>query len=91
MWTTPNVFYVICVFNHTLDFSSFQYRTVDNHRVKLQLWDTAGQERFRAMAPMYYRKANAAFLVYDITSYQTFEHIKEWVEGKLHTKVHLQV
>ena len=59
----------------------FPNRNVDNHRVKLQLWDTAGQERFRAMAPMYYRKANAAFLVYDITSYSTFEHIKDWIDG----------
>lgn len=65
----------------TIGASFFTFKmTVDNHRVKLQLWDTAGQERFRAMAPMYYRKANAAFLVYDITSYSTFEHIKEWVE-----------
>nr|XP_054750130.1 uncharacterized protein LOC129255825 [Lytechinus pictus] len=55
-------------------------RNVDNHRVKLQLWDTAGQERFKAMAPMYYRKANAAFLVYDITDSKTFENMKFWAE-----------
>lgn len=58
------------------------YRTVDNYRIKIQLWDTAGQERFRSMAPMYYRKANAAFIVYDITSYASFESAKSWVEGK---------
>ncbi|XP_070546754.1 uncharacterized protein [Ptychodera flava] len=53
---------------------------IDEHRVKLQLWDTAGQERFRSMAPMYYRKANAALLVYDITAPDTFTAIKSWVE-----------
>ena len=28
------------------------------------MWDTAGQERYRALAPMYYRNADAAVLVY---------------------------
>lgn len=46
----------------------------------MQVWDTAGQERFRAMAPMYYRKANAALLVYDISSHESFEDIKSWVK-----------
>jgi len=34
------------------------------------------------MAPMYYRKANAAIIVYDITSSKSFEQAKEWVDGK---------
>ncbi|XP_061726573.1 ras-related protein Rab-31 isoform X2 [Cydia pomonella] len=53
---------------------------VDGARVKLQVWDTAGQERFRSMAPMYYRNANAALLVYDITSVGSFTAIKTWVK-----------
>ncbi|CAG4963663.1 unnamed protein product [Colias eurytheme] len=53
---------------------------VDDARVKLQVWDTAGQERFRSMAPMYYRNANAALLVYDITSAGSFAAIKGWVK-----------
>jgi len=32
---------------------------------------------------MYYRKATAAIIVYDITSSKSFEEAKEWVEGKL--------
>ena len=31
------------------------------------------------MAPMYYRNANAAFLVFDITQHNTFLAIKSWV------------
>ena len=31
---------------------------------------------------MYYRKANAALLVYDITSKESFEDMKGWVTGK---------
>lgn len=47
----------------------------------VQVWDTAGQERFRSMAPMYYRNANAALLVFDITHYYTFTSIKSWIKG----------
>lgn len=36
--------------------------------VKFDIWDTAGQERYHSLAPMYYRGAAAAIVVYDITS-----------------------
>ncbi|KAL5487647.1 hypothetical protein ACEPAI_5755 [Sanghuangporus weigelae] len=53
---------------------------VNGLKVRLQLWDTAGQERFRSMAPMYYRGANAALLLYDITNLATFEAVRGWLE-----------
>ncbi|XP_013396808.1 ras-like GTP-binding protein RYL2 [Lingula anatina] len=56
--------------------------TIGDYRVKMSVWDTAGQERFRSMAPMYYRKANAAMLVYDISNKDSFDDIKMWVNGK---------
>ncbi|GFR61060.1 Ras-related protein Rab-1C-like [Elysia marginata] len=65
----------------TIGASFFTYKmTLEQYRVKLQVWDTAGQERFRSMAPMYYRKANAAMLMYDITSLESFYDIKDWVK-----------
>lgn len=65
----------------TIGASFFTYKmTLEQYRVKLQVWDTAGQERFRSMAPMYYRKANAAMLMYDITSLDSFYDIKDWVK-----------
>jgi GTPase SAR1 family protein len=33
-------------------------------KIKLHIWDTGGEERYRAMAPLYYRDAQAALLVY---------------------------
>lgn len=33
----------------------------------LEIWDTAGSERFANLAPLYYRRAHAALVVYDIT------------------------
>ncbi|KNZ54886.1 hypothetical protein VP01_2823g4 [Puccinia sorghi] len=55
--------------------------SVDGCKVRLQIWDTAGQERFRSMAPMYYRGANAAILVYDITNMESFFDIQNWLDG----------
>jgi Ras-related protein Rab-21 len=52
---------------------------VEETKIKLQIWDTAGQERFRSLAPMYYRGASAALLVYDLTAAASFGKIKEWV------------
>ncbi|XP_070386495.1 ras-related protein Rab-22A-like isoform X7 [Dermacentor albipictus] len=52
---------------------------------KFNIWDTAGQERYRALAPMYYRGAGAAVIVYDITSMESFNAVQSWVrELQLH-------
>ncbi|GAA5982829.1 hypothetical protein JCM5350_003001 [Sporobolomyces pararoseus] len=54
--------------------------TIDATQVRFQIWDPAGQERFRSMAPLYYRGALAAILVYDVTDESSFEDIKIWLE-----------
>jgi small GTP-binding protein len=46
--------------------------------VRLQLWDTAGQEKFRSLAPMYYRAAAVACLVYDVTSKPSLDGLEDW-------------
>jgi signal recognition particle receptor subunit beta len=40
---------------------------VDGDTMKFEIWDTAGQERYNSLAPMYYRGAHAALVVYDVT------------------------
>mgnify|MGYP002034090586 FL=1 len=47
--------------------------------VNLVIWDTAGQERFHALGPIYYRDADAALLVFDITDTDSFKRIQGWV------------
>lgn len=49
--------------------------------LKLHIWDTAGQERFRSLAPMYYRDAQFALLVYAIDNQDSFNAIEEWHKG----------
>ena len=42
--------------------------TVSQQAIKFDIWDTAGQERYHSLAPMYYRGAQAAVVVYDVTN-----------------------
>ncbi|WOO76710.1 Vacuolar protein sorting-associated protein 21 [Vanrija pseudolonga] len=53
---------------------------LENRVVKFEIWDTAGQERFHSLAPMYYRNAAAAVVVYDITKAASLEKAKAWVK-----------
>jgi small GTP-binding protein len=52
----------------------------DSTTVKFEIWDTAGQERYAALAPLYYRGAGAAIVVYDITSPESFNKAQYWVK-----------
>lgn len=47
--------------------------------IKFEIWDTAGQERFASLAPMYYRNAQAALVVYDLTKPASLIKAKHWV------------
>lgn len=53
--------------------------TLGDQAVQLSIWDTAGQERFHALGPIYYRDADGALLVYDITDYESFTKVRKWV------------
>ncbi|URD99717.1 ras-related protein [Musa troglodytarum] len=57
-----------------------QTLAVSDATVKLEIWDTAGQERYHSLAPMYYRGAAAAIIVYDICRMESFERAKKWVK-----------
>jgi small GTP-binding protein len=61
----------------------FQSKTVPvgDIQVKLQIWDTGGSERYRSMAPMYFRDADAAIVVYDMTSTQSFQELETWLKS----------
>ncbi|ODQ65179.1 putative rab GTPase Vps21/Ypt51 [Nadsonia fulvescens var. elongata DSM 6958] len=50
-----------------------------NKTIKFEIWDTAGQERFASLAPMYYRNAQSALVVYDITKPNSFIKARHWV------------
>ncbi|KAL6939860.1 GTP-binding protein of the rab [Hanseniaspora osmophila] len=61
----------------------FKIKTIElenNKIVKLQIWDTAGQERFRTITSSYYRGAHGIIIVYDVTSLESFQNVKTWLQ-----------
>ena len=71
-------------------FSKLSMIKGENYR--LEIWDTAGQERYHSLAPMYYRGAKGAIVVFDITSAHSFEKAKSWIsELKLTANMNVQI
>jgi small GTP-binding protein len=58
-----------CYASKTINFDKF------GKIVKFEIWDTAGQEKYRSIQKIFYKDANAAILVYDITRKTSFEEI----------------
>jgi small GTP-binding protein len=53
--------------------------------MKFNIWDTAGQEKYRSLASLYYRGADIAVIVYDITSRSSFEQVQDyWIQELKH-------
>lgn len=47
-----------------------------NANARVEVWDTAGQEKYRSMAPMYFRNAAGALLVFDQTDPASYDDIE---------------
>lgn len=64
------------------DFLTKQVMVTDTfgqrHLVTLQIWDTAGQERFQSLGVAFYRGADGAMLVYDVTDPHSLDHLQHW-------------
>lgn len=52
----------------------------DGNQLELLVWDTAGQEVYRGLAPMYYRSALIAIIVFDVTRSQSFDSVSYWIK-----------
>ena len=47
---------------------------------RLSIWDTAGQEQHHCLNTVYYRGAQGALIVYDITDVDSFQKMSMWVK-----------
>ncbi len=63
-----------------------KFKTKSGDEIQLNIWDTAGDERFRSIMPLYYRDAEIALLVFDLTDPESFKGIDYWL-GELEEKV----
>jgi len=54
--------------------AAFLSKEIDTEEgtVKLEIWDAAGQERYRSLAPMFYRCATAAVVVFQLGTRMNF-------------------
>ncbi|POY73054.1 putative Small monomeric GTPase [Rhodotorula taiwanensis] len=60
-------------------FDDYRESTIGAAFLTQTIWDTAGQERYKSLAPMYYRSAHAAVVVYDITSAPSLQKARSWI------------
>ena len=53
---------------------------IEDSIFRLNIWDTAGQETFLSMTRVYYKNSSCAFIVYDITEKESFNHVEFWLK-----------
>jgi small GTP-binding protein len=73
-----NIFDSNCYKTIGVDFQTKELN-LNGKEVKLMIWDFAGEERFRFIFPQYIYGAMGGIIMYDISDYSSFSHIKEWL------------
>ena len=58
------------IFAHNFDFQG--------NEISVSLWDLGAQQYFKRFRKIYYKGAEAAFIVYDLTNRESFEKIGDW-------------
>lgn len=53
----------------------------DQTKLRLHIWDTGGQDKFKSVAPLYYKGAHAALVVYSIIDENSFRSLDEWIKA----------
>ena len=51
----------------------------ENTSLRLNIWDTMGQEKYKSVTRQYYHDSDGAFIVFDLTSRESFDNIKNWI------------
>ena len=53
---------------------------IEDKILRIQIWDTCGQEQFKSITRAYYKNCVCAIIVYDITSRDSFNEVKNWID-----------
>ena len=62
------------------EFKSKLLKVNKNLWAKLVIWDTCGSENFRAVTRQYYRGADGAIVIFDLTDQSSFNDLKKWIK-----------
>ena len=65
--------------------ASYEQKTItlNENKIQFEIWDTCGQEKYRDIANIFFKDAGAAILVYDSTSRNSFNEMKEYWYNKV--------
>jgi small GTP-binding protein len=65
-----------------VDFAQKRIPIANNKKMELdlQIWDIAGQDNFKLIRARFLQKADAAFLIFDLSRDDTFFQLKKWTE-----------
>lgn len=63
----------------TLGVNVHPYDGHGQYQFKYNLWDTAGQEKFSGLDAGYYIGADAAIVMFDLTSNVSFRNVNTWI------------
>ena len=69
-----------------VDYVIKTFQLSDGSVINCHLYDTAGQERYRSLGLLYYQRADAVLLVYDISVRQSFEQVKNFFINEIKDK-----
>ncbi|KAK3597737.1 hypothetical protein CHS0354_006090 [Potamilus streckersoni] len=59
---------------------------IENKEVTLKIWDIAGNERYDSLTSIYYRKADAVIICYEVTRRDSFDKAWYWLQEVLKTE-----
>lgn len=59
---------------------SKKVETILDQTIEMHICDTAGQEKFQSVCPNFYRDSQAAMIVFDVTSRESFEKVTFWLD-----------
>ena len=62
------------------EFKSKLLKVNKNLWAKLVIWDTCGTENYRSLTRQYYRGADGAIIIFDLTDQSSFNDLKKWIK-----------
>jgi small GTP-binding protein len=49
--------------------------------ISMAIWDIIGQKEYRSLISRFYKNANGALMVCDLTRYETLDNLKDWISS----------